>query len=495
MTPTGPLPLVAIVGRPNVGKSTLFNRLVGRRVAIVHEESGVTRDRVQARARWGDKVFDVVDTGGIAFFDEEKSANVLAVATRRQAEVAIAMATVIVLVVDVTEGVVPLDREIAARLRAGGKPVCLAVNKSDNPGRERGVAEFSELGFERTFPIAAVHGLGVSELIDAVTTEFSDGGVAEPERPTHIAIVGRPNVGKSSLINCILGSERTIVSEIPGTTRDAVDVPFTWKDGAAVRSYVLVDTAGLRHRHKIKTSVDQFGLMRAERSIRECDLAVLVLDAAAGVTQQDKKIAGQIQEAGRGCVIVVNKWDLAAEQESKGRDFRSAENAPRPAPRSRDQRSTAGSRRTAVNDQKSRKTFREEYLDAVRRQLFFMDWAPVLFLSAKTGERVTDLFGLVAAVERELARRVETPALNNLIGGALDAYPPPFQHGKRLKIFYAFQRPVSPPTFALFVNDARCLTPHYSRFLVDRIRAAYGFSGCPLRLECRNREQRNRAKQ
>jgi len=445
--------ILAIVGRPNVGKSALFNRVVGRRVAIVHEQSGVTRDRVSATATWRDKPFEVVDTGGIAFMDAEKTDDVLAAATRRQAEVAIAMADALVLVVDVTAGVTPLDVEISRKLRASGKPIFLAVNKCDNVEREKGATEFAELGFEQMFPLAAVHGIGVAALLDAATKNFT-AEVGAGALATRMAIVGRPNVGKSSLINAILKSERTIVSEIPGTTRDSVDVPFAL-DG---RPYVLIDTAGLRHKRKIKTSVDQFGLMRAERSIRECDVAVLVLDAVDGVTKQDKKIGGQIAEAARGCVILVNKWDLAAEQEAKRRN--------------------------------RKKSFRDEYLEALRRELFFLDWATVLFVSAKTGADVTQLFKAVAVIESEMRRRVETPQLNRLLGRALDSYPPPFIHGRRLKIFYAFQKGGRTPTFVLFVNDAGCLTPHYRRFLVDKIRAAWGFTGCPVLLEAKPRERR-----
>jgi GTP-binding protein len=447
--------VLAIVGRPNVGKSALFNRMVGRRVSIVHEQAGVTRDRVSAGAEWRGKHFEVVDTGGIAF-----AGDALAVAAQRQAEIAIEMATALVLVVDVTAGVTPLDLEIAGRLRASGKPIFLAVNKVDNEQRMPAVAEFAELGFEKMFPIAAIHGLGVPALLDAATESF-EAGIQAEQRPIRVAIVGRPNVGKSSLVNSILQGERTIVSEIPGTTRDSVDVPFT----LGGRSYVLVDTAGLRHKRKIKTSVDQFGLMRAERSIRECDVAALVLDAVEGVTKQDKKIAGQIAEAACGCVVLVNKWDLAAELDAK----------------------TTKQKATG----RRQKNFREEYVEALRRELFFLDWASVSFVSAKTGKGVLDLFKSVALIEREMSKRVETPKLNQLLTRALESYPPPFVGGKRFKIFYAFQKSSRPPTFVLFVNDAGKLTPHYRRFLVDKIRAAWGFTGCPVLLELKQRERRS----
>jgi GTP-binding protein len=457
--------ILAIVGRPNVGKSALFNRIVGRRVSIVHEEAGVTRDRVSAVARWRGKRFEVVDTGGIAFMDEEQGGDFFALATRRQAEVAIEMATALILVVDVQSGVTPLDLEIARKLRASGKKIFLAVNKVDNNQRTRGVDEFSELGFEPIYPIAAIHGLGVEALVEAATAGFARADETEEAKPTHLAIVGRPNVGKSSLVNAIIQDERTIVSEVAGTTRDSVDVPFTLEG----KSFVLVDTAGLRHKRKIKTSVDQFGLMRAERSIRECDVAVLVLDALAGVTEQDKKVAGQILEAGRACVILVNKWDLAAEEEKKGKQ---------------------GGKGDAARGKKP-KTFREEYLEAIRRTLFFLDWAPVLFVSAKTGLSVRDLFREVALLDREGAHRIETPELNRIFGQALEMYPPPVMKGRRFKVFYAFQQPGVPPTFILFVNGREYLTPHYERFLIDRLRKTWSFTGWPVRFQLRARERRD----
>ena len=445
--------VLAIVGRPNVGKSALFNRIVGRRVSIVHEQAGVTRDRVSARAEWRGKHFEVVDTGGIAFSEEP-----LAAATQQQAQVAIEMATALILVVDVTAGIAPLDLEIASKLRASGKPIFLAVNKVDNEQRMPAVSEFAQLGFAKLFPIAAIHGLGVSGLLDAATESFEAGKAEAPA--IKVAIVGRPNVGKSSLVNSILQSERSIVSDIPGTTRDSVDVPFT----LAGKSYVLVDTAGLRHRSKIKTSVDQFGLMRAERSIRECDVAVLVIDAVAGVTNQDKKIGGQISEAARGCVILVNKWDLAVELDVKTM-----------------RQKAAGKRQ---------QNFREEYVEALRKGLFFLDWASVSFVSAKTGKGVGDVFKSIAVIEREMSQRIETPKLNQLLTRALDSYPPPYVGGKRFKIYYAFQKSSRPPRFTLFVNDAGKLTPHYRRFLVDKIRGMWGFTGCPVLLELKQRERR-----
>ena len=479
-------PVLAIVGRPNVGKSTLFNRIVGRRVAIVHEQPGVTRDRISAVARWRDKTFEVIDTGGIAFLDDEKTGDTMAAAVRQQAEVAIDQATVIVLVVDVTAGPAPLDLEIARSLRTSGKTVLLAINKADNLSREAGAPEFAQLGFDRMFSISAVHGVGVGDLVEAAAGLLPGTAAPGPEHPTRIAIVGRPNVGKSSLINRILESDRTIVSEIPGTTRDSVEVPFSLvgsspstADEADERShFMLIDTAGLRHRRKIQTSVDQFGLMRAEQSIRQCDIALLVLDALDGVTKQDQRIAGQIVDANRGCVIVVNKWDLAAEQEAKTRAAKGAAAAAALAGR--------GNRGT-----KRPKSFRDEYLEAVRRELFFLGWAPVLFVSAQTGQGMEELFPRIAMVQRQCDRRVETPALNQLVRRSLESYPPPATHGQRFKVYYAFQKSSRPPTFTMFVNNVRALTPHYRRFLTDRIRAAWEFTGWPVVLELRPRPQRD----
>ena len=457
MSPTN---ILAIVGRPNVGKSALFNRIVGRRIAIVHEEAGVTRDRVSARAEWAGKNFEVVDTGGIAFMDDEQSDDILASATKAQAEIAIEMASALVLVVDVQAGLAPLDWEIARKLRSSGKPVFLAVNKVDNDQRAKNIDEFAELGFEPFYPIAAIHGLGINELLDAATQGFSTGPAGVEAQLTSIAIVGRPNVGKSSLINAILESERTIVSNIPGTTRDSVDVPVTI-DG---QSYVLVDTAGLRHRSKIGSSVEQFSLMRAERSIRTCDVAVLVLDALEGVTRQDQKIGGLIAEAARGCVIVVNKWDLAAEEDAKSQAL--------------------------VARKAKKKTFKDEYLAALRKELFFLDWAAVLFVSAKTRHGVTELFRDINIIGKEMVKRAETPQLNRLLTRAVNAYSPPVIGGQRLKIFYAFQKPGCPPRFMLFVNALKLLSPHYERYLVDKIRAGWGFTGCPVQIELRARERK-----
>jgi GTP-binding protein len=309
--------LLAIVGRPNVGKSALFNRIAGRRIAIVHDQPGVTRDRISAEAQWRGRTFTLVDTGGIGLAAGEKAPEAIVDAALDQARLAIDAAQVIILVTNVQEGLVPLDREVAALLRASAKPVLVAANKADNAAADSGLVEFSELGFARLYAVSAIHGRGVAALLDAALPQLPQSAGAEAADPTaqairaiKLAIVGRPNVGKSSLINALTQSERVIVSPVPGTTRDAVDVPFTVGSGTAAEHYVLIDTAGLRKTRRIADSVEFFSVKRAEQSVARCDLAVLVLDAEAGIVEQDKKIADRIVAAHKGCVVVVNKWDL-----------------------------------------------------------------------------------------------------------------------------------------------------------------------------------------
>jgi GTP-binding protein len=430
--------IIAIVGRPNVGKSALFNRIAGRRIAIVHEQAGVTRDRVSARTKFSDKTLEIIDTGGIGLVKGEKSASEIEAAVARQTEIAIQTARVILFVVDVTAGVAPLDLEVAQKLRASGKPVLLVVNKVDNAAREPEVAAFSELGFEKMFAISAVHGHGVTKLLEEAAQFLEIFPEKPPKILTKIAIVGRPNVGKSSLINKILREERVIVSEIPGTTRDSVDIEL--------ENCVLIDTAGMRHERKIRTSVDKFGLMRAEKAVERCDLAVLVLDARDGVTEQDKKIAGKIADAGKGCIICVNKWDLAAEELAK-------------AP----------------------KKFRREYEQAVRAHLFFVDFAPILFASAKTGEAVNEIFRAVERVERAAQRQIATAQLNRAVQQAVSQHPPPMVGGRRLKIFYVVQTGTRPPQFLFFVNDKKLVTADFEKFLSAKIRRAEAYEGWPMR--------------
>jgi GTP-binding protein len=402
--------LIAIVGRPNVGKSALFNRIAGRRIAIVHDQPGVTRDRITAEVEWSGQPFTLVDTGGIGLLRREKANDVIVKAALEQVELAIEAADVIVLVVNVQEGVVPLDREAAARLRHSGKPVLVAVNKVDTHRAETSALEFSELGFDQVFPVSAIHGEGIQPLMNAavglipVRTEPP----SEPEgedadhasRITHqtplkLAIVGRPNVGKSSIINALTSSERVVVSPIPGTTRDSVDVPFEVETEGVRQSYVLIDTAGLRKTRSIGDSIEFFSVKRAEESIARCDIAILVLDAEAGITEQDKKVADRIVEARRACIVVVNKWDLM-------------DDAIRTARLEEIERRRKKENRKAPNVM----TTLAEFGGWVQEHLFFLDYAPVIFTSAKSGFHLDRLLEAVRYVAAQLQQKVPTAILN-----------------------------------------------------------------------------------
>ncbi len=444
---------VAIVGQPNVGKSALFNRLAGRRISIVHDQPGVTRDRLTAECKLGDKPFTVVDTGGIgstvdASFTEQ---------VHVEADIAITTADLILLVVDAQMGLTPVDSELARELRRSKKPLILVVNKIDDAKHQPLISEFSRLGFDTLVAISAEHGRGIDYLIERIAAflpepEAATGEASEP--PLAIAIVGRPNVGKSSLINAILQDQRTIVSDISGTTRDAVDVPYV-RDG---RGYVLIDTAGIRPRGKVATSVEVFSVMRSEKSIRRADLCVLVIDATAGVTAQDKKIAGMIQEAQKPCVVVMNKWDVIEE----GR----------------------------------RQQIMKEAMAGALAELFFLDYAPVIVLSAKTGERVKHLFREIDLVRDAAQERIGTGPLNRVMSAALTANPPPIRVGKRFKLLYATQiekekRSAIPvPAFLFFVNASVLLVPAYRKFLENQIRKVSPFAGLPILFHFRQRETR-----
>ncbi|MCX8090204.1 MAG: ribosome biogenesis GTPase Der [Verrucomicrobiae bacterium] len=469
--------LIAIVGRPNVGKSALFNRIVGRRIAIVHDQPGVTRDRVSAEAEWRGRAFTLVDTGGIGLLRGEKAHDVIVRAAMEQVELAIASAEVIVLVVDAREGLMPLDREVAERLRRSGKPVLVAANKADTPQTQSLAVEFSELGFERVFPVSAIHGLGVEALMNAAVallpttppppadtardTTDSEQGVAEPLK---LAIVGRPNVGKSSIINALVGSPRVIVSPVPGTTRDAVDVPFEVETDGVRQRYVLIDTAGIRKKRRIADSIEFFSVQRAEHSIERCDIAVLVLDAEAGVLEQDKKIGGKILDAQKACVIAVNKWDLYEEAVRRMRSSRDAKKLPPDMP-----------------------ITLAEFAEWVQRQLFFLDFAPVIFTSATTGFHLDRLLEAVRYVAAQLQQKIPTALLNRALHDAVERRQPASRTGHRLKFFYATQLRTAPPTFLLFVNREDLLTEPYKKYLADSIRRAFGYEGCPIVLRARAR--------
>ncbi len=478
MNETNTLPNVAIFGRPNVGKSALFNRLVGRKIAIVHDRPGITRDRLSATCTRGERPFTLWDTGGIFGAGESE----LTQQVERAAENALRESDLLLFVVDAREGLSPIDGELARMLRKRQKPVVLVINKIDNEKHDPLAAEFDSLGFEKVVSVSAEHNRGITrlvEMIDRALTQRSlvpkasqSGARKSPlfeEGPTAIAIVGRPNVGKSSLINAIVRSERAIVSQLPGTTRDAIDIVYERDD---VR-FVFIDTAGIRRRGKVSSSAEVFSVMRAERSIRRADLCVLVIDLTMGVTAQDKRIAGLIQVARKPAIAVLNKWDLV----EPGRD---------------------------------KKQWGRELIEEARSRIFFLDYVPVLITTASTGENVDRLFALIQKVQRAARKRIGTGVLNRLLRHAFEANPPPLVKGRRLKLFYATQATnsglhpveasvgkgsaseksrgdVAPPEFVLFVNDPPLITESYRRYLEARIREAEPYPGLPIILTLRAR--------
>lgn len=444
--------IVALVGRPNVGKSTLFNRIVGRRLAVVDDRPGTTRDRLHADAEWNDVIFTVVDTGGIEV--QPRSEAVLAQDSapyiplmRLQAEMAIQDADAIILITDVQAGITAGDQEVADILRRARCPVFVAANKADNERLRESAVEFYALGLGEVYPISALHGTGVADLLDAVVatlppSEPDSGITAEAVR---ICIVGRPNVGKSSLLNRLLGEERAIVSPIPGTTRDAIDTHLEW-EGTPI---TLIDTAGIRRRGKIAPGVEYYSVLRALRAIQRSDVALLVVDGVEGVTAQDAHVASFILDEWASVVVLVNKWD-------------------------------------AVPKDSQTMT---QYTRWVRETLRFLDYVPVLFISALTGQRVETVLPTALAVYQARFKRIPTGELNRLVRDALQRHAPPVQKGKQLKIYYASQPGVAPPTFVFHVNDPDLVHFSYERYLENQIRAAYGFPGTPLRLIFRPREQ------
>ena len=482
--------LIAIVGRPNVGKSALFNRIVKRRIAIVHDEPGVTRDRVSVEAEWRGRPYSLVDTGGIGLLRGEKSDDVIIRAAVEQVDIAIESADSIILVVNVQEGIVPLDREVAQRLRKSGKPVLVAVNKVDTHRLEESAMEFARLGFEKVFPVSAIHGEGIESLMNAATA-FLPAPIAEPEPevegvetiieadgdapkikklaprkvgPLKLAIVGRPNVGKSSIINALTNSKRVIVSPIAGTTRDSVDVPFEVETDGVRQKYILIDTAGMRKSRQVDDSVEFFSVQRAQESIARCDIAVLVIDAEVGVTEQDKKIADTIVEQRRACILVINKWDLFAEEIRKAREDEIVR---------RDEK-----KRTEGTAKKL--TTLSEFGAWVQDKLFFLDYAPVIFTSATTGFHLDRLLEAVRYVAAQLQQKVPTAILNRTINDAIERRQPVSAAGHRLKFYYATQVRQAPPTFLLFVNRDELFSDQYKKSLGNELRAAFGYEGCPI---------------
>lgn len=434
--------IVAIVGRPNVGKSTLFNALAGEKISIVKETPGVTRDRIYADVEWRGRRFTMIDTGGI----EPESSDVILSQMREQAQIAIETADVIVFMTDVRQGLADADGKVADMLRRSKKPVILAVNKVDSQKHEMDVYEFYNLGMGDPVPVSAAGKLGIGELLDRVIEELAEDYQEEEDTEIpYVAIVGKPNVGKSSIINKILGQDRVIVSDIAGTTRDAVDTAVNWEG----QEYVLIDTAGLRRKSKVKEDLERYSVIRAVAAIQRSDVVLVVIDAEEGVTEQDAKIAGIAHEKGKGIIVVVNKWDLV---------------------------------------EKNDKTI-YRYTERIREVLSFMPYARLLFISAKTGQRLPRLFQMVDAVIENRALRIQTGVLNEILTEAVALQQPPSDKGKRLKIYYITQVSVKPPTFVIFVNSKKLMHFSYTRYLENRIRDAFGFEGTSLRFIIRERKE------
>lgn len=434
-------PLVAIVGRPNVGKSMLFNKLCGKRLSIVEDTPGVTRDRLYAECDWNGRTFDLVDTGGI----EPDTDSEILTFMRQQAEIAIDHATVIVLVCDIRTGLTASDHDVAALLLKSGKPVVLAVNKVDQPGpTDPEIYEFYNLGLGDPVPVSALHGTGTGDLLDRCVSYFPEGEDGETDDDViRVAIIGKPNVGKSSLTNKLIGEERVIVSDMAGTTRDAVDTYLENEKG----KYLIIDTAGMRKKAKVDDRVEKFSVLRATMAIERADVCLVMLDGRDGVTEQDTKVAGMAHDAGKACVIVVNKWDLV-EKDDKTMDRMRAD---------------------------------------IRRDLSYMTYAPILFLSALTGQRVDRVFELVNYVADQAAMRITTGMLNSVLADATARVQPPTDKGRRLKIFYMTQVGIKPPHFVAFCNDVQLFHFSYQRYLENQIRSTFGLEGTPIRITVRQK--------
>ena len=437
-------PIVAIVGRPNVGKSTLFNMLAGEQISIVKDTPGVTRDRIYAEVSWLDKNFTLIDTGGI----EPETSDLMLKHMREQAEIAIMTADVIMFVVDVRQGLVDADFKVADMLRKSHKSLVLVVNKVDNFDKFMpDVYEFYNLGLGDPIPISGQSKLGIGEMLDEVIANFNseDNTDEEDERP-RIAVIGKPNVGKSSIINKIVGEDRVIVSDIAGTTRDAIDTAVTYNG----TEYVFIDTAGLRRKSRIKEEIERYSIIRTVTAVERCDVAVLMIDAQEGITEQDAKIAGIAHERGKGVIIAVNKWDAI---------------------------------------EKDDKTI-YKYTNKVREVLSYMSYAEILFISAKTGQRVPKLFETIDMVIENHTMRIATGVLNEILAEAVALQQPPSDKGKRLKIFYMTQVSVKPPTFVIFVNDKKLMHFSYTRYIENKVREAFGFRGTPLKFIIRERKDK-----
>ena len=433
-------PVVAIVGRPNVGKSTVFNRIAGERISIVEDTPGVTRDRIYARSEWMGQAFNLIDTGGIDIGDEPFVTQIT-----EQAEIAIDEADVIVFVTSVKEGVTDADEKVARILYKTDKPVILAVNKVDNPEVRSEIYDFYSLGFGDPVPISGTHGIGTGDLLDLIVKNFPEDVTEEIDDSIKFSFIGSPNVGKSSLVNAILGENRVIVSNIEGTTRDAIDTKFTTEDGSV---YTMIDTAGIRKKGKVYENTEKYSVLRAMQAIDRSDVVCVVLNAEEGIREQDKHVAGYAHDAGRGIVIVVNKWD------------------------------------TLKKDSYTMKEFESH----IRNEFQYLSYAPIVFVSAKTHQRLNELPKLIRRVDENHSKRVSSAVLNDVIMDAIAHNPTPTDNGKRLRIYYATQVAVKPPTFVIFVNDPELMHFSYERFLENQLRAAFDFEGTPLHLIERRRK-------
>jgi len=436
-------PIVAIVGRPNVGKSTFFNYLAGRRISIVEDTPGVTRDRIYAEVEWRNRKFTLIDTGGIEPYSEDKIMQQM----KSQAEIAIETADVIVFMVDMKDGLTASDNEVATMLRKSKKPIILVVNKVDRVGElPAEVYEFYNLGIGELMTVSSIHGLGMGDLLDEIYKHFPDEDHEEyDEEVIKVAVIGKPNSGKSSLINKVLGEERVIVSDIPGTTRDAIDTYVDNEEG----KFVFIDTAGIRRQNKIYENIERYSTIRSWAAIERADVCLIMIDAVEGVTDQDTKIAGYAHEQGKASIVVVNKWDLV---------------------------------------EKDTGTL-EEYHKTVLEKLGFMLYAPVLFISAKTGQRVNRIYKLIKYVANQAALRISTGVLNDLLNEATAMVQPPSDKGKRLKIYYMTQASVKPPVFVLFINSMELMHYSYERYLENQLRKSFGFEGTPIKFILREKDR------
>ncbi len=433
------LPVVAIVGRPNVGKSTLFNRIINERLAIVEDRPGVTRDRNYAQAEWLGRKFDVIDTGGITWDDGKIEEEI-----RAQAEIAIDEADVIVMLTSVVNGVTDLDEKVAQLLYRTKKPVILAVNKADNPEQRANIYDFYSLGLGDPIPVSSSHGTGIGDLLDEIVSDFPHDTDQKADDVISFSMIGRPNVGKSSIVNKLLGENRVIVANEEGTTRDAVDTPFV-KDGTKFR---LIDTAGIRRRGKVYEKTEKYSVLRAMSAIERSDVVCLVLDASTGIREQDKHVAGYAHEAGRGIIIVVNKWDLPEKNSTSAKDFEKI----------------------------------------IRQEFQYLDYAPILFVSAKTGQRLDQIPKVVKKVYENQNQRIQSSVLNDLLLEASKLVPTPLVKGKRLRVYYMTQVRTNPPTFVVFVNDPELMHFSYQRFLINQLRENFDFMGTPIKIIPRKRK-------